>query len=538
MDYCASVNAAANNGVTALHLACVANHYGAAEKLVAAGADVDARSNTGVTPIFEAVKFCDLRIGRLLLNSGCDLTVRTRDGEFVLETVAMEPETNFLGMLREYDLRGVDFDHERVVRAACFGGHVRAVKTLLWYGSVQGLEGMALVCASEWGKTGVVQVLLGARVDPNTRNANGDTALQKACSGEHTGVVKVLLAADADVDQRSVCGTALEVALTNPVMLQLLLRAGASSTGLVLQRCLKMSFWTQECAEMLVKFGADVKAVVNDDGLPLLSWAVEEGRCAAVQFLLEHGADVHARDSVLGNTPLHLVKWCASSEKIVQALLDAKANVNARSKNDTTPLLHAVSENFAVPVLDLLVKHGADLRSHDPAAEAARRGNLENLEFLLDAKANVEARSQYSKSALHLAVYNNHTEVLLKLLERGVGINVQNYSPSNDYCGGTPLMTAAARGNCAMVHTLLAQGADLFVRDRHGESVLEMVQRYGDGVNGNSLADVRGVLFRAECEAKMVALMLGLRPGQGEGSLVRRLNEDVWKMVWAKVVRS
>ena len=46
MDYCASVNAAANNGVTALHLAYVANHYGT-DEAHRGGADVDARTLRG-----------------------------------------------------------------------------------------------------------------------------------------------------------------------------------------------------------------------------------------------------------------------------------------------------------------------------------------------------------------------------------------------------------------------------------------------------------------------------------------------------------
>ena len=43
--------------------------------------------------------------------------------------------------------------------------------------------------------------------------------------------------------------------------------------------------------------------------------------------------------------------------------------------------------------------------------------------------------------------------------------------------------------------------------------------------------------FRAECEAKMVASMKGMSKEQGEGSLVRRLNENMWKMVWGEVLR-
>ena len=509
------MNEADNGGTTALHFACQSNHYGATEKLIAAGADVDATCHEGRTPLFSAARFADIKIVNLLMKSNCDLTVTTRhSGESVLEYMAMEPKTNFVGMLRVYDRRGVPVDDERVLPVACYNGHVGAVQALLQRASAQGRDELV--------------------------HAHGNKALFEACRRGHTNVAKVLLAWGVDANQGNMYEDPLKEALyrhdTDAGMLRLLLRAGAKSTGLLLKKCFEISYWTEEGAAMLVEFGADVNAVVNDKGLPLLSWAVREDKCKAVHFLLKHGADVHARDSSQGGTPLHFVKWRASSEKIVKALLDAKANVNATCKYEIPPLLDAVWSNSPVPLLDLLVKHGADLTFKHPAAEAARDGKLEMLEYLLDAKANVDAHSQYEKSPLHLAVYNNHTDVVLKLLEKGAGINAQNYSPSDFYCGGTPLMSAAERENCAMVHTLLSQGADVFVRDWHGESVLEMVERwYGDRVNG--AADVRGALFRAECEAKMVALMHGLRPGQAEGSLVRRLNEDAWKMVWAQVVR-
>ena len=513
LDYCASVNEADNGGATALHFACQSNHYGATEKLIAAGADVDAACHMGRTPLFEAAKFADIKIVDLLLQSHCDLTARMHGGKSVLEDMAMELKTNFVHMLRVYDRRGVPVEDERVLPVACEYGHVAAVQALLQRASVQGRQELVHV--------------------------HGSKALFKACREGHMNVVKVLLSWGVDARQGTIYEDPLKEALyrhdTHPGMLRLLLRAGAEATGVVLMKCFEISYWTEEGAEMLLEFGANVNAIVSHSGLALLSWAVREDNCRAVQFLLKHGADVHARDSALGFTPLHFVKWRASPEKIVQALLDAKADVNATCKVSATPLLYAVCRNSSVRVLDQLVKHGADLTRGDPAAEAARRGNLEILEFLLDARANVEVRSQYSKSALHLAVYNNHRDVVLKLLERGAGINVQNYSPSNDYRGGTPLMSAAARGNCAMVHTLLAQGADVFVRDRDGESVLEIVQRYGDGVNGNGLADVRAALFRAECEAKMVAVMMGVDLAQGGASWVRSLGEDLWKVVWEKI---
>ncbi|CAI0653216.1 unnamed protein product [Colletotrichum noveboracense] len=59
-----------------------------------------------------------------------------------------------------------------------------------------------------------------------------------------------------------------------------------------------------------------------------------------VKFLLENGADVHARD-ILGNTPLHHVAMCRYREPprdIVRVLLRHGADINAVNKLDRTPL--------------------------------------------------------------------------------------------------------------------------------------------------------------------------------------------------------
>ena len=59
-----------------------------------------------------------------------------------------------------------------------------------------------------------------------------------------------------------------------------------------------------------------------------------------VELLLENGADVHARNNTLGDTPLHRACYFAHS-KIVKMLLEHGAQMDAKSKNGSTPLIKA-----------------------------------------------------------------------------------------------------------------------------------------------------------------------------------------------------
>ena len=95
--------------------------------------------------------------------------------------------------------------------------------------------------------------------------------------------------------------------------------------------------------------------------------AVLHGNEAIVKLLLEHEAEVDARDCK-GFTPLHLCARQAESEEIVKALLCYGADPNARSREGhTTPLLEAAWAGRA-QVVELLCLHGANVDIMDEYA--------------------------------------------------------------------------------------------------------------------------------------------------------------------------
>ena len=85
--------------------------------------------------------------------------------------------------------------------------------------------------------------------------------------------------------------------------------------------------------------------------------------------------------------------------------------------------------------------------------EAARNGQTEEVQALLEAGADVNAISDADGMALILAAARGHTEIVRMLLEAGADVNAKT---SN---GNTALLRAAARGHAGIVELLRKAGA-------------------------------------------------------------------------------
>jgi ankyrin repeat protein len=99
--------------------------------------------------------------------------------------------------------------------------------------------------------------------------------------------------------------------------------------------------------ETVDRFVADDKRVVtaaDKCGLTPLHWAAREGRTGIVEFLVEAGAPVDARDNNIGWTPLHLAAWGGHLET-VQFLVERGAPVDAKDRYGRTPLHWAARDN-------------------------------------------------------------------------------------------------------------------------------------------------------------------------------------------------
>ncbi|KAH6613521.1 hypothetical protein F5144DRAFT_406716 [Chaetomium tenue] len=217
------------------------------------------------------------------------------------------------------------------------------------------------------------------------------------------------------------------------------------------------------------QFNVDINARDFGGGTPLC-WAAQGGREAAIQELLNQGANIEARNAY-GLTAL----TCAvlsGRENAIQVLLDRGAKIEARDGGGQTPLMHGAS-NGQRDALQILLDRGAEIEARDkvgetPLMHAACHRQIDALQILLDRGAEIEARDNDGKTPLAHAAKWGIVGAIQRLLDRGAEIEAKD----ND--GQTPLAHAAEYGSVDAVQILLDRGAEIEARDKRGRTPLSI----------------------------------------------------------------
>jgi ankyrin repeat protein len=139
---------------------------------------------------------------------------------------------------------------------------------------------------------------------------------------------------------------------------------------------------------------------------PLIE-AAFRGHADAVRVLMSRGAEVNKHEPCDGLTALHGAAQ-RGNKKIAIYLLDHGADVNAKDKHGFTPLSIA-AHNGNLPFVDLLILRGADLhlannQGATPLIMAANNGQFEVVMFLVEKGAVVEELDYLEMTSLSSSI--------------------------------------------------------------------------------------------------------------------------------------
>lgn len=347
-------------------------------------------------------------------------------------------------------------------------------------------------------------ILLDAKADINYEDSQHSTALTRAMGSGRPRRVRFLLERGADINLN---GGYLKYTPLHYVAcagdterVKTLLKAGADvNAGDVLGETpltLAARSGSVPTVQALLDAGADVNAG-RADVRNALQHALETKNPETALLLLKHGARVNISDDRVGDTPLlqalraggtnSVAQW----DGVIQAILDAGADVNASDRGYSNPLIGAIERekelNAAkVPHIDWmkrLLDRGANPNQtvgwRSPLSAALTpwpgdTGRLEIAALLIERGADVNAEvgdERYRQALLVGAAAGEDHDAVDFLLAHGAKVN------GLDNAHKTPLHWAAYQGDLDLVKRLLAKGADLQAKDMLGQSPLVLARK-------------------------------------------------------------
>jgi ankyrin repeat protein len=417
---------------------------------------IDERAGEGVrTPLHQAVFGNSEAAVKLLLDRGANPNIRCEgDNAYPLHFAVEKHRFAIIRLLVEHGADTVgesDYHELGVIGWATAWPYVQPNREIVAYLLAHGAR-HNIFSAVAMGETAVISELVARTPNDLERRMNGTTMRSMPL---HLAVIK-----------------------NQPAAVTTLLNLGANTEAIDEARFsaldLAALYGRHDLAQVLLERGAKVR----------LPAAAALHRTADVERLLRRDPGTLKPGGRWG----HLI--VRASERapgdVIETLIRNGASVNVRDDPKTsidstsgyTPL-HAAAWHGNVSAIDVLMKHGADVRAREekyhgtPAGWADYSGHKEARDLILRGPIDIIEAIQYNMAQRVKAVLEEDPAALNQAF-RDYGL-----FPWDAEAWHTPLAYAVTRGREEIVRLLIERGAIAALRSPAGETLSEIAQKAG-----------------------------------------------------------
>ncbi|KAG5760665.1 hypothetical protein H9Q72_011228 [Fusarium xylarioides] len=245
--------------------------------------------------------------------------------------------------------------------------------------------------------------------------------------------------------------------------------------------------------------------------------AAEHGMLEIARMIIDFDKrTIQAKDKNM-RQPLHVACREGKTET-ARLFLDAGADIEAEQYQETTALDDAAYHGHT-DVVNLLLDTGAnvdvaDYDGYTPLHNASSQGHIEVVRAILKhpktSKTTIDAQDNFGWAALHMAIWEDHPNIVSFLLEEGADLTLKTsdgwtplftatpryphiikiiltYSDKTDVQlevkddeGYTPLLEASRKSVLATTRILIEAGANRKAQDKYGRTALHLASKTGN----------------------------------------------------------
>jgi ankyrin repeat protein len=448
------------------------------------GGKTKVRNAERSTPLHLAIKNNNVECVRLMLDQGAPLNARNVSGRTPLHLACECVNARIVAML--------------------IGESAKINAT-----DVKGQSALHLICQVRSSKRSaildIVTLLLNHGANPNKKCNKGRTPLLYACSRGYKMVATLLLQRGGGTEE-----------------------TGRDDDGnSTLGHAIKRKFF--DVARGIVEHFTDISHLA-DGGKECLEWALSSGDNILALLLLEKGADPTMVLDEDRNTPLHLACCHALVMKpVITYLLSSDVEIDAMNSDTVTPLMFVLSKDMGtnppatLAIIASLLRCGAKRLRFDSASSstlhiAVNQGNSDLVEILIrkfdDLPSGIIISGSEEAGGIRSSQQSRKgrndgggVDASLLLGQGGASAVPLPASPSEldpkvkreveaasrimfdaeteqlincqDGSGQTPLHLALAEGLADIAVELLHMGGRVDVKDKNGETCIDLGRRNG-----------------------------------------------------------